>query len=166
MKQQSLGVRVQATSTLCRVLIASIALAIAACTHPGAPRAASFENSAAHVRIVGIDYLRDGGDKAIIRIAIEPGYHVNANPASEKYLIPTSVNITGEPPSRIIYPPAVKFTPLFTDAPIDVYEGNIEIVVERLKQPAAAPPLSGTLTVQACTDKICLPPADLPLPAN
>lgn len=148
----------------CRSLGASIFLAVTLFAHLGSAGAASFENSAAHVRIAGIDYVRDGGDKAIIRIVIDPGYHINANPASEKYLIPTAVNIADETPSRVIYPAAVKFTPQFASAPIDVYQGNIEIIVERTS--SGAPHLSGTLTVQACTDQICLPPADLPLPAS
>ncbi len=166
LRSKNVNIQVRVASFLSRILGASIVLAAAFSAHLEASRAASFENSAAHVRIVGIDYLRDGGGKAIIRVAIDPGFHINANPASEKYLIPTSVNITSDTPSQIIYPPAVKFTPLFADSPIDVYEGNIEIVVDRSQQPGTTAHLSGTLTVQACTDKICLPPADMPLPAN
>ena len=167
MKQRIADVRVPSLSSLGRPLVAFIALAIAACIEIEAAGAAGqqFVDSAGHVRIVGIDYARNGGNDAVVRIAIDPGYHINANPASEKDLIPTTLNITSETPLHILYPSPVKFTPQFAEAPIDVYQGNIEIIVERTGSGAASH-LSGTLTVQACTDQICLPPADLPLPAN
>jgi uncharacterized protein len=99
----------------------------------------------------------------LIILRIDPGYHINANPASNEYLIPTSVAVTGAVPERIAYPPALRFKPKFADDPIDVYEGTVSIAVilpsalhDRMSD------LKIKVTAQACTEEICLPPAELP----
>jgi hypothetical protein len=67
-------------------------------------------------------------------------------------------------PTRITYPPAVRFEPKFADEAIDVYGGTISIVADLPKGTLTQmPALSGTVTAQACTDVICLPPSDLPV---
>ena len=106
-------------------------------------------------------------DTILITLRIDPGYHVNANPASEPYLIPTRVSFSGANPERVGYPPALRFKPQFSSEPIEVYEGDVVIT-------ATFPPgsldrirvLRVTVTAQACTDKICLPPSDIPASVN
>jgi len=92
----------------------------------------------------------------------DPGYHINANPASDDYLIPTSVAFAGPIPERIVYPPGIPFKPAFADDPINVYEGTVVVaatfttgVLDR------AHGLGFTVTAQACTKEICLPPNDI-----
>jgi hypothetical protein len=125
-----------------------------------------FLDSADHVRIAGVDQVLSHHGEYILKVVIDPGFHINANPASQDYLIPTTVKITDETPLRVIYPRAVGFTPKFADRPIAVYQGRIEIIVELPSSTGRASHLIGTLTVQACTDTICLPPADVPLPTK
>jgi hypothetical protein len=55
-----------------------------------------------------------------ITLRIDPGSRINANPASEDYLIPTNVLFTGTQPGQVTYPPPVAFKPQFSDEPIDV----------------------------------------------
>ena len=105
---------------------------------------------------------RRAGDALLITLRIDPGYHINANPASDDYLIPTTVVFAGSVPERIVYPPATPFKPAFADAPINVYEGTVVVaatfttgVLER------AHDLGFTVTAQACTKEICLPPNDI-----
>jgi hypothetical protein len=105
---------------------------------------------------------RRAGDTLLITLRIDPGYHVNANPASNEYLIPTSVAFEGVTPQRIAYPPAASFKPAFTDEPISVFEGTAIIaatfppgVLDRVQEAGF------TLTAQACTTAICLPPDDI-----
>jgi hypothetical protein len=101
-------------------------------------------------------------DAIVIALQIDPGYHVNANPASNEYLIPTSVAFSGSAPERVVYPPARHFKPAFADKPIDVYEGAV--VITATFAPGAldrAHDLDFTVTAQACTERICLPPDDL-----
>jgi uncharacterized protein YyaL (SSP411 family) len=125
---------------------------------PGAP------DTAAHVRVQAKAAFRPTRDEIVITVEIEPGYHVNANPASFDYLIPTAVTFDGFTPARIAYPEATLFKPAFAREGIRVYQGNVEIRAEvpkgTLKRHKA---LSGTVTAQACNDQVCLPPAKLPL---
>jgi len=58
---------------------------------------------------------RRAGDDLLITLRIDPGYHINANPASDDYLIPTGVAFAGFVPERIIYPRAIPFKPAFAD---------------------------------------------------
>src|SRR6266849_3363120 len=110
--------------------------------------------TADHVRIATIN-----------RVEIDPGFHINANPASSDYLIPTTLNMTDQTPLRVIYPEPVRFKPKFADEALDVYEGTIRITAEFPRGALARIRyLFGTVTAQACTDVICLPPADLALP--
>jgi hypothetical protein len=49
--------------------------------------------TAAHVRASGIARFSASYDEIAITLKIEAGYHVNANPASYDYLIPTAVRL-------------------------------------------------------------------------
>lgn len=130
-----------------------------------APLASGSGNTADHVRIAAIEHIAGNPDRAIVVVIIDPGFHINANPASLAYLIATTLNITNETPLRVIYPAPVLFKPKFSDDTLKVYEGTIQIAVEFPDGALArAGRLFGTLTAQACTVDICLPPSDLPLP--
>jgi uncharacterized protein YyaL (SSP411 family) len=89
-----------------------------------------------------------------VRLAIRDGWHINANPASNEYLIPTSVaNTEGEEPTGIQYPPGKKLETEFADQPIAVYEGTVEIPVE-----TSAAVTSLRVTYQPCEESRCLAP--------
>ena len=92
-------------------------------------------------------------DALIIDIA--EGWHINAHEPLEAYFVPTRV--TGQDGADIAldYPePALK-TLTFNDAPLALYEGKI-----RLHLPSDRP-RQVTLTLQACSDDICLQPEEL-----
>jgi hypothetical protein len=122
-------------------------------------------DTAAHVRIVSVQRDDREPDRVVVTVEIDRGFHINANPASDDYLIPTTLNVTNQTPTRVIYPSPRRFKPKFVEDTLDVYEGTIQIIAEF---PAGSlsrnPYLFGTVTAQACTEDICLPPADLPLP--
>lgn len=105
---------------------------------------------------------RRAGNGILVTLRIDEGYHVNANPASNEYLIATGIAFEGIAPERIAYPPAIRFKPAFADDPIEVYEGTVTIaamfspgVLDRRRE------LGFTLTAQACTEQLCLPPDDI-----
>jgi hypothetical protein len=124
-----------------------------------------FANTADHVRIAAVDLVSRDEDRVIVVVVIDPGFHINSNPASFDYLIPTTLTMTNQTPVRVIYPEAVSFKPKFADQAINVYEGRIQIVAALRKGTFVREKyLFGTLIAQACTDEICLPPASLPLP--
>jgi len=122
-------------------------------------------NTADHVRITAVDRTSGGANRAIIVVVIDAGYHINANPASLDYLIPTTLKVPNITPLRVIYPAPILFKPKFADEALEVYEGTIHIIAEfPVGVLTRQSPLFGTLRAQACTEDICLPPADLPLP--
>ena len=150
---------------------AVVTLGLLAVSHVGPARAAnsadadSVPSETAHrVHVVGAQ-RDDASDTLIVTLRIDRGFHINANPASFKYLIPTTLNLPGARPTRVDYPPPVYFKSKFADDQIAVYEGTVTITAYFVPGMLAHLPLFGmTVTAQACTDAICFPPADLLVP--
>jgi len=100
-------------------------------------------------------------------ISISRGYHVNANPATFSYLIPTELTpqkIEGVTTGKPRYPPSEKKKFQFADAPLAVYEGDAQIKLPIRAASTAVKgmrPLPITLRVQACDNEKCYPPANL-----
>jgi len=95
-----------------------------------------------------------------LRLVVAPGWHVNANPASDPFLIPTEVSGNETELRHLTYPEATILKPAFADEAIAVYSGEVEIhgeVRARVGQEAVR------LTYQACDDARCLPPVTLRL---
>jgi len=115
----------------------------------------------------------ESGD-AIVRLKIDTGYHVNANPPSFSYLIATELDLTpaaGISVDFLTYPTGLTKKFSFSDQPLAVYEGETDLKV-RLSAAKSAQPgehnLSGKLRVQACDDQVCYAPGtmDLTLPVT
>ena len=105
-------------------------------------------------------------DEILVTLTIDPGYHLNANPASADYLMPTVVTVPIAPDAKITYPAGQVFKPKFSPEGISVYEGSVAI---RAELPRGRLASAGTLLrikVQACTAQICLPPATLTASAS
>ena len=121
-------------------------------------------DSAAQVTVSGRLRRGQDGDDIVVSLRIADGYHVNANPATLDYLIATRVTFDDVTATSIRYPASVAFKPDFADQAIDVYEGGVDVVARFPPGTLVkGMPVRGTATVQACDDKICLPPADLSL---
>ena len=113
-------------------------------------------------------YAPDSVVKGVLVLRIPTPYHVNANPASEDYLIPTELKIEKSQHytvGKIEYPKAVEKAFEFSEGkPLKIYEGTVKIPFE-LRLAKTAP--KGNLTVkaslryQACDDKACYPPQTL-----
>jgi DsbC/DsbD-like thiol-disulfide interchange protein len=107
---------------------------------------------------------------AVVRLQIQQGYHVNANPATFPYLIATQLEVTpagGLSIGAITYPDPLSKTFSFSaDAPLKVYEGETSVKAI-LKADASAQTgkhnLSAKLRVQACDDQVCYPPGTIDL---
>ncbi len=119
-------------------------------------------SSADHVRIASA--TQESSTSFTVKLDIDDGYHVNANPASHDYLIPTSLSFEATAPVRIAYPDSTMFKPAFSDTAIAVYSENPVI---EATFPASSledlETLQGKVTVQACNDELCLLPSDLPV---
>jgi uncharacterized protein len=126
-----------------------------------------FADSADHVHVVAAARDTTDTDKLVVTLRIDPGFHINANPASFENLIPTSLMFAGVKPLRVVYPKATRFKPKFLSEALDVYQGTVAIAAYLPKGTfSRSVPLGITVTAQACTDVICLPPATLPVPYN
>jgi DsbC/DsbD-like thiol-disulfide interchange protein len=102
---------------------------------------------------------------AAIKLSIKPGFHVNANPPTFSYLIPTEVTaakVEGITVGKPAYPAAVKRKFEFADQPLAVYEGEALVTLPLSVSGGAAKgprSLPLTLRVQACDEQQCFPPA-------
>ena len=123
--------------------------------------------TAAHVHAFGNAGDAGNHDEIKVTVVIDEGYHVNANPATFDYLIPTSLSVDGVPDLRLEYPTAMLIKPLFAPDGLKVYEGSIVLKGVAPKGTLMKHiPITATLKVQACNDEVCLPPATLPLKFN
>lgn len=104
-----------------------------------------------------------------VRVEITSGYHINAEKPSMEYLIPTKIEWTSKEVKLlgIQYPPAERYTFSFApEKPLDVYQGAVTIR-SRFQVPRGTAPgkltLRGKLRYQACDDKACYPPVNIPV---
>jgi hypothetical protein len=102
--------------------------------------------------------------EALVLLNIEPGYHVNANPATYPYLIATEVTpgtVEGLEVGKPVYPPAKKQKFQFADEPLAVYEGQVEVKLPIKVASKGSRSLPLNVRVQACDHEKCFPPATL-----
>jgi hypothetical protein len=106
-----------------------------------------------------------GNADATVVLAISPGFHINANPATFSYLIATELSpgkAGGISVGAPAYPAAEKKKFQFAEQPLAVYEGEVPIKLSlRADKNATAGPRSLPITVrvQACDNEKCFPPA-------
>ncbi len=104
----------------------------------------------------------------LVRLKVKKGWHINANPASLDFLVPTTLSISSEHPLEAIdisYPTAKSVRFPFADQPLAVYEGEVTIpaIFEIRRYPPGALRLDLVLDFQACDDTRCLPPSSITL---
>ncbi len=97
-----------------------------------------------------------------LQLHIAPGFHINANPASEPNLIATTVLVGGQPLPGVRYPQPQQFRPAFAPQGIAVWEGRVSLNLPALS-PAQRAALA--LRVQACNATTCLAPSVLQIGA-
>jgi len=155
-----------------KLLLLACLLLTAACTKPAAKPEPAAKTEPAQVSSISVVKVTpeeltlakgETGD-AVVRLKVQDGYHVNANPATFSYLIPTELKVTpasGVSLDFVTYPDPVTRTFSFADEPLKVYEGET-IVKAKLKTAPSAETgkhnLSAQLRVQACNDQVCYPP--------
>ncbi|MCH8278858.1 MAG: thioredoxin, partial [Proteobacteria bacterium] len=115
-------------------------------------------------------------NRLVIDLAIRPGWHINASKTLQDYLIPTRVNVDKPPAGwrlgSVSYPPAILKTLGFQREELALYEGQVSITMQwtQADPGPAAPLIPVALRLQACDDRICLPPEQrvlhVPAPVN
>lgn len=105
-----------------------------------------------------------GSGEAVVRLNVADGFHVNANPASDKYLIATSVEAKPGEGLKVgvpAYPAGVTRQFGFSRTPLAVYEGEVSIRLPLSAEAGAAKgrrSLDASVTVQPCDEKECFQP--------
>jgi len=104
-----------------------------------------------------------------VTVAVAEGFHVQANPASEPYLIPIRLELGDDPRVHVglpAYPAGKPYRLKGSSIDFSTYEGTFELCIP-LSAPRMAAPgdatLEGVLRYQACNDRICLKPAAIPV---
>jgi len=88
------------------------------------------------------------------------GWHVNSAKPTEEFAIPTVLTLDGASNPAITYPAHVMKAFEFTGGKeLAVYDGTIAIPFKATLTPGATA-LRAKLRYQACSDRVCLPPAD------
>ena len=105
-----------------------------------------------------------------LRFHIANGYHINSNKPSEEFMIPTALHMEATTDiviGKISYPTgrdvAFEFAP---DQKLSVYSGSFTVGVT-VRPLHTVPPgkyaLRGALKYQACDNRACYPPKQLPV---
>ena len=93
-----------------------------------------------------------------VTLVIDPGFHINAHVPSLDYLVPTDLVFTGAQAGPVAYPSAQQFKPAFSETPLAVYEGKVQL--DASLSPGAKS-WHATVTAQACDAHTCLPPSKM-----
>lgn len=104
-----------------------------------------------------------------VRVTVAPGHHIQANPASSEFLVPMELSFDtacGLSVVSVAYPEASRYRLEGADEDLLTCHGTVVVTV-RIAVAASAPPgeckLPGTLSYQACTSRMCLFPASVPV---
>lgn len=112
---------------------------------------------------------RGGKCPVAIELTVAEGWHVNANPASEDYLIPTEVKVSSGQKvrlTRVKYPEGHDLSAEAGETPQVVYDGKVMIygVLETdATELAEQAEVTVEIHYQACRDKVCERPDKLRL---
>jgi DsbC/DsbD-like thiol-disulfide interchange protein len=117
--------------------------------------------------------LRAGArGRLVVIVDIPPGMHLQSHDPTEPFLIPTRLHL--DPTPEITVGPVEYPTPRtqqfdWTPVQLDVHQGTIEIVVPITIAPShegGATTITAHLGYQACTESLCLPPAERQIEAT
>ena len=105
----------------------------------------------------------------MLQLNIAEGWHINANPAGQDNLIPTTIAVDADIPlelANVAYPTGRSTRFAFSSESLNVYEGNLEIPLKlRLKsERKKSTQIVLKLTYQPCNEMECLLPQTLDIP--
>ena len=107
--------------------------------------------------------------KVELQLKIAAGWHINANPAGQDNLIPTTLEVDTDMPVEIIdiaYPKGRSARFEFSDESLNVYEDSLTIPLKlkRKSNATGSSKVTLKLTYQPCNDTECLFPDTLEIP--
>ena len=111
------------------------------------------------------------GKSAVVKLQfnVKSGYHINSSHPYSDFQIPTKLDL--EAPKEIsikqvTYPAGSDLTLGFTPEKLSVYTGEFTVLANVSALRSAAPAsyhVQGVLHYQACNDRACFPPKQLPV---
>ena len=108
-----------------------------------------------------------------LHLKIAAGWHINANPAGQANLIPTTLEVDTDTPVEIVdvaYPKGKSAHFEFSDGSLNVYEGNLTIPLTLTLKPNPTSQkntqITLKLTYQPCNERECLLPQTLDIPLD
>ncbi len=143
--------------------MAWLLLILAACFQPSSPQT---EEPIVSVEVVPSSEALSPGRSFpfVLEIAVRSPYHINADRPTEDYLIGTTIDFKRVPGVTIgkpAFPPAEMKRFSFSEKPLAVFEGKIQVKVELALAPdfrGDEVAIEGTVGYQACDDQSCLAP--------
>jgi thiol:disulfide interchange protein DsbD len=152
------------------VFLLALALLPVRATNAAAQAGATPPKAATLVKATAVPLTLAAGARAEVLVLLEiaAGWHVNANPPSPDYLIPTTVTlrgVAGLTPGRRTYPAGEPVKLAFDENPLSVYGGQVTLKTVLTAAPGAvngAYALPGSVRFQACNDEVCLAPTSVP----
>ncbi len=136
-----------------------------------APLLRAQQASAAKVSVVGeVDpprILPGASGKLVLTVSIAPGWHINSFGMTAEDVLPTEFGWAPPPGFSVTstqYPKGEPVRVSFQNEPLFAYQDEVQIVVDFRVGEAVKPgtvQLTGDLTVQACSEAVCLMPSDL-----
>ncbi len=107
----------------------------------------------------------------MLQVNIAEGWHMNANPANQDNLIPTTVTVNADTPFEIldvVYPKGRLTRFEFSSESLSVYEDSLTIPLQLKRKPSMKHekhiPIMLQLTYQLCNETECLLPQTLDIP--
>ncbi len=103
----------------------------------------------------------------VLTLSIAPGWHISAHGTTGEYVLPTGFGWTppaGFTVTKMQYPAGEPVKVAFQEEPLVAYQDEIQIVLDFRVGDSTRPgtiPLVGEVSVQACSDEVCLLPSDL-----
>jgi hypothetical protein len=119
------------------------------------------------VRASSVVVTPGGSSEARLTVLVGEGFHLQANPASQEYLVPTKLEVeraAGVWPGKPIYPPGRPYRLQGAASDLAIYDGTFEVRVPLEASKDAAPgdrSMRGILRYQACDARLCLKPASV-----
>ena len=102
-----------------------------------------------------------------IDVTPKPGIHVYA-PGSSEFYMPIDLKIDPNPTvkaGKVVYPKSEVMT--FADEKVPVFQKPFklteDVTIAKAAKSGSAIPVSGTVHLQACDDKVCFPPETVPV---
>ena len=132
------------------------------------------QDAAAPAIVTALAKVKEKNDAVFnveLQLEIAAGWHINANPPGQDYLIPTTVEVDANASVEIVdtaYPKGRTTRFAFSDQPLNIYEKSLTIPLRLKKKPNVTHkknvPITLKLTYQPCNDTECLFPETLDVP--